>query len=198
MTITPGLAAELDLLTQALDLPGTDLAENLTRLAAAAQAGVDSYLGLSVEISVDRSQFDLCVLVEGTEQSHIRTSLLVPLSFVATDEYSPAAFVAVILYAAIPGAFTDLAADLAWSTGRPPADFRVNEHQTLPSSYIDSAPLAAISSINQALGVLIGHGVLPEQAERDLHARAVIAGTDLLSAATAILATLTPPEVAEP
>lgn len=196
MTISLGLAAELDLLTRALDLPGTDVAETLIRLAADAKTAVDSYLGLSVMITANRSQFDLTVLDEGTQPEHVRTSLLVPLSGIP-DVTTASASVALILYAATPGAFIDLAADLSWITGRTLADFRLDEQRTLISSYTNSSHLGATSDINQVLGVLIGRGSTPEQAERDLHERAAAAGIDLLGAATLILAALTPPD-AEP
>ncbi len=75
MTIPAVLAAELDLLTQALDLPGADVAMTLTRLAADSQTAVDTYLGLSVIIIANRSRFDLTVLNEGTQTDDIRTSL---------------------------------------------------------------------------------------------------------------------------
>ncbi len=70
--ITPGLAAELGLLTQALDLPGTDMAETLRRLAADARTAVASYLGLSVAITAEpspfeESPFDLTVLDEAPD-----------------------------------------------------------------------------------------------------------------------------------
>ncbi len=193
MTITPGLAAELHLLSQALDLPGTDLTEILTRLAADSQAAVDSYLGLSVMIASKRSAFDLSLLNEGTQAAHIRTSLLVPLSPAVFGETSATTALALILYAATPGAFIDLAADLSWITGRTIADFRLDEHRTLPASYNDPTPLATMSEIDQAIGVLIGRGLTPEAAERDLYARAVTAGVDLLGAASLILASLTEP-----
>lgn len=51
-----------------------------------------------------------------------------------------------------------------------------------------------MSVINQALGVLIGRGSSPIQAERDLYARAASAGIEPLAAATLILAALRPPE----
>lgn len=191
MTITPGLAAELHLLSQALDLPGTDLTETLTRLAADSQAAVDSYLGLSVMITSKRSVFDFTVLNEGTQAEHIRTSLLVSLSPAVLGGTSATTAVALILYAAAPGAFIDLAADLSWITGRTIADFHLDEHRTLPPSYIDPTPLAVMSDIDQAIGVLIGRGLTPEAAERDLYARAVTAGIDLLGAASLILASLT-------
>jgi hypothetical protein len=191
MTIPAGLAAELDLLTQALDLPDADVAKTLTRLAADSQTAVDTYLGLTVIIIANRSRFDLTVLNEGAQAGDIRTSLLIPLSADVGGQNPPTS-VGVVLYAAKPGAFIDLAADLSWITGRPLDDFRFDEHRALPLS---DTPihLSATSNINQALGVLIGQGCTTEQAERDLHARAVAAGLDVLGAATLILASLAPP-----
>ncbi len=191
MTIPAGLEAELGLLTQALDLPGTDVADTLTRLAADAQTAVGSYLGLSVAITADGSAFDITVLSEGTQPDDVRTSLLVPLSSADAGANSAAA-VALILYAATPGAFIDLAADLSWITGRDLLDFPLDEHRTLPPSYSYPGPVAAMSDINQALGVLIGRGSTPDQAERDLYERAATAGIDLGGAAGLVLAALTP------
>ncbi len=191
VTIKPGLAAELNLLTQALDLPGTDVAETLTRLAADAQTAVNSYLGMSVMITASRSQFDLTVLAEGTQPDDIRTSLLVPLA-PAGDGSATSASVALVLYAAASGAFVDLAADLSWITNRVLADFRLDEHRALPASYTNRTRFGAMSNINQALGVLIGGGSTTEQAESDLQARATTAGIDVLGAATLILAALKP------
>lgn len=193
MKITAALAAELALLTQALDVPGTDVAESMTRLAAAAQRAVDSYLGLCVAITAKSEQLDLTVLDEGVDAASVRTSLLVPLPPATIDGITTTASVALILYAATPGAFVDLAADLAWLTGREPAEFRLDEHRSPPHSAANPA-LAALSHINQALGVLIGRGSTPEQAQRDLHARAANAGTDILQAAKSILAALKPPK----
>jgi hypothetical protein len=193
VTITPGLAVELGLLTQALDLPGTDVAETAARLASDAQTAVESYLGLSVLITAHRSTFDLTVLNPGTQPEHIRASLLIPMSPGPVNVGTASAPVALVVYAATPGSFTDLAADLSWITGRDLTEFRLDEHLALPPSYADHSPIAAMSSVNQALGVLIGRGSTPEQAERDLHARAVTAGIDVLAAATLILASLTQP-----
>ncbi len=193
MVITPGLAAELALLTQALDLPGTDVAETVMGLAADARAAVGSYLGLSIAITAHRSHFDLTVLDKPTGPGDIDTSLLVPLSSDPGLADTAPASVALILYAGTAGAFVDLAADLSWITGRALAEFRLDEHRTLPPDHTDPSPLAATSVINQALGVLIGRGCRPEEAERQLYARAVSAGIDLVGAATLILAALSPP-----
>jgi len=180
-------------LTQALDLRGTDVAETLTRLAADAQAAVDSYLGLSVAITANRSEFELTILTKGTQAEHIRTSLLVPLSHPAprcVAASTPPTSVALILYAANPGAFIDLAADLSWITGLPLADLRLDERRTLPENVTNPSVLSVMSSINQAIGVLIGRGSTLEQAERDLQARAAAAGIELSAAANLILATM--------
>lgn len=193
MKISAALTAELDQLTQALDLPGTDVAETLTRLAADAQTAVESYLGLSVAITANWSQFEVTILDDVTQPHQIRTSLLVPLSPATIDGSTETGSTALILYAARPGAFVDLAADLAWITGRSLADFRLDEHRILPPGFTNSSRLSAASAVNQALGVLIGRGSTPEQAERDLYARAVAGGTDLLGAATLTLTTLRPP-----
>jgi hypothetical protein len=198
VTITPGLAAELGLLTQALDLPGADVAQSLNRLAVDAQAAVDSYLGMSVMIIADRSQFEFTLLSDNAQPEDVRTSLLVPLPAAPLGAMAVTASATIVLYAATPGAFIDLAADLAWITGRPLADFRLDEHRTLPASYKSPAHLGAMSAINQAIGVLIGYGSTTEQAERDLYARAASDGIDLFGAATLILAGLTPPQPEQP
>jgi hypothetical protein len=189
--IPSGLAAELVLLAQALDLPDFTLVEFLSRLVADSQAAVDSYLGVSVSIAAHRSHFDLTVLDEDSIPDDIRASVLVPLS-AAVNDSTIATSVALTLYAGAPGAFIDLAADLSWITGRPLTDFQLDAHRTPPSSF-PTAEIAATSSINQALGVLIGRGRTPEQAERDLSARAVTAGIDLLGTASLILASIKSP-----
>lgn len=195
MQLPAALAAELEPLTQALDIPGTDVAESMTRLATAAQTAVDSYLGLCVAITDKSEQLHLTVLNEGVDSASVRTSLLVPLSPATIDGIITTASVELILYAANPGAFIDLAADLAWITGRELAEFRLDEHRSRPPhSAANPTPLSALSYINQALGVLIGRGSAPEQAEQDLHARAAKAGTDILQAAMSILAPLKPPQ----
>ncbi len=172
MTVPAGLAAELRLLTQALDLSGADVADTLTRLAADAQCTVASYLGLSVAITANHSKLDFTVLSDGTRPEAIRTSLLIPLTTATASARRSSTSVALILLAAASsGAFTDLSADLSWITGRAPADFRLDEHLALPASYTDPTAIAAMSNINQALGVLIGRGSTPEQAERDLYTR---------------------------
>lgn len=192
MTTTPDIAAQLHLLTQALDLPGTDLADTLARLVADVRSAVSSYLGLTIAITGSPPAFHLTVLGEGTVPDQIHTSLLVPLTSAGVAaKASPSTSVVLILYAGTPGAFVDLAADLSWITGRHPSDFRLDEHRALPADYANNTDVRSISTINQAIGVLIGAGSTPEQAERELHARAAAACIELVGAAALVLADLT-------
>ncbi|MCA1983791.1 hypothetical protein [Nocardioides nematodiphilus] len=201
MIISAALGADLALLTQALDAPGVDLAETVRRLTGDARTAAQSYLGLSVAITAFEATFDFTVLDEGVESGDVRTSLWVPLTVAAegsgaVDETTSPASVTLVFYAATPGALIDLAADLACLTGRPLTDFRLDDHPMPASGHTEPTLLEAISTINQALGVLIEEGATPEQAERDLATRAIHAGTGLPAAAAMVVAGLHPPDSA--
>jgi hypothetical protein len=154
-------------------------------LAADAKLAVGSFLGLTVRAAVSGQPIELSTL-DGAA-ALVRTSLMIPLP----PAVDGAAAIGLILYAGTPGAFTDLAADLAWLSGRAPSDFALDQHLT-DSGDLDGHDghdgLAALSLINQAIGVLIGHGHTPEQAGRELDDRAGRAGVDRHVAATHILA----------
>ena len=76
--------------------------------------------------------FTVTTLADGAVAGDICTSPHVPLSGIGAG-HEPAT-VAVILYAGMPGTFVDLAADLAWLTGRPPTDFMLDIAEPLPHS----------------------------------------------------------------
>ena len=105
--------------------------------------------------------------------------------------------VALIFYARTPGTFVDLAADLAWLTGRPPSDFALDQHLSVPAGSDAGTSLRAASVINQAIGVLIGRGYTPRQAHSKLDTQADRAGTDRYTAAQFILDTLTAEDPAD-
>ncbi len=119
------MAAALAILTEALDEPGTDIAHSLHRLTLDAAAAVTSYLGLSVVVSHSDSPFTVTALAEGALAGDIRTSLHLSLPGPNDPQNSPA--VAIILYAGSPGAFVDLAADLAWLTARSLSEFILDQ-----------------------------------------------------------------------
>lgn len=180
------MAAALAILTEALDEPGTDIAHSLHRLTLDAAAAVTSYLGLSVVVSHSDPPFTVTALADGALAGDIRTSLHLSLPGPSDPQNSPA--VAIILYAGSPGAFVDLAADLAWLTARSLSDFILDQHLALAAGSLPEGQLRAASAINQALGVLIGRGYTPQQAHGELDTQAAHAGTDRHTAAHHILA----------
>ena len=120
MKITAALAAELAMLTAALDEPGTDIG------AQPAPVGRSTARRRGVQLS--RSERD-CRPQRSLVHAHPPSRTVVTAGDVGTSlraercrslvtaRTSPA--VAFILYARTPGAFVDLAADLAWLTGTP-------------------------------------------------------------------------------
>ena len=195
MNITTGLATDLRRLSAALDEPGADIAHSLHKMAADTEAAVRSYLGLNVSVSRSDPLFTFTCLNDGVVAGDIATSLRLTLPSIG-DGWAPPA-VALILYAGSPGAFVDLAADLAWLTARPLGDFVLDQHVTIPAGSDSGAQLSAASVINQAIGVLIGLGYTPQQADRRLDTQAAHAGTDRHAAARLIVATLSASDVDE-
>ncbi|MDT5009137.1 MAG: hypothetical protein QOH57_754 [Mycobacterium sp.] len=185
MRITAEAAAALAILTEALDEPDIKIARTLHHLTLDAAAAVPSYLGLSVVVSQSDSSCTVTVLVEGAVVGDIRTSLhmLLP-SARAGREAAP---VTLIIYAGTPGTFVDVAADLTWLTCRPLTDVTLDEHLTTPAGPDTAVQLQAACDINQAIGVLIGRGYTPQQADRQLDVRAAGNRTDRHCAAQLIL-----------
>ena len=184
MKISAALAADLGILTAALDEPGADVLHSLHRLGVDAQAAVPTYLGLNVTVDGSDLPFTFTIFEEGAADG-VRTSLRLSLPGIGEGWTSPS--VALILYARTPGTFVDLAADLAWLTGRPQSDFALDQHLNVPAG----TSLRAASVINQAIGVLIGRGYTPRQAHSKLDTQADRARTDRDTAAQVILDTLT-------
>jgi hypothetical protein len=187
---TAALAADLATLTETLDDSDAVIAETLQELAADARLAVRSYLGLSVAITVSGQQINLTALDDLTGPGDILASLLLPLPLAKPDSNGAEPLIALILYAARPGAFIDLAADLSWLTHRDLSEFALDEHLTLGHDPDEPSGLGAVSVINQAIGMLIARGHLPENAEREITARAARAGVDRHTAAGHILASL--------
>ncbi|WP_102810019.1 hypothetical protein [Mycobacterium sp. ENV421] len=181
------MAASLKILSAALDDPSADITHSVQQLALETAGTIPTYLGLSVLVPQDGPPLTITSLAVAAGDGDIRTSLRVLLPLTGTSDGQP---VAVILYAAAPGAFVDLAADLAWLTGRPTTDFALDRHLTItPGDAVGQ--LQAVSDINQAIGVLIGRGYTPEQADWQLDTQAAKSRTDRHSAARRILDTIT-------
>ena len=188
MKLTAALAADLGLLTAALDQPGADITHSLHLLAADVVAAIPTYLGLSVTVDGTDPPFTFTTLSEGVVTGDVRTSL--GLALPRDVSVLPAAVL--VLYAGSPGTFVDLAADLAWLTTRPLNDFVLDQHLPAAAERGSATGLLEVSVINQAIGVLIGRGYTPEKAERYLTAEGADAGISRHAVSQRILATLTP------
>jgi hypothetical protein len=194
MKIGPALAADLGILTAALDEPGANVLHSLHQLGVDARAAVPTYLGLSVTVEGSDPPFTFTTVEDGAADD-VRTSLRLTLPGVSDARASPS--VALTLYAGTPGTFVDLTADLAWLTGRAPSDFALDQHLSVPAGSDAGTYLRAASVINQAIGVLIGRGYTPGQAHQELDTQADSAGTDRHTTAQFILDTLTAKDPAD-
>jgi len=180
MEISETLAADLAILAQALD-DAVDIVDNLYQLSADARFAVPSYQGLTLIIADAANRLAITALETGMRQDVAGTSVLVPLS--ASDPPGTS----LVLYAGQPGAFVDLAADLAWLTGYPVGEFVFDQHLSIPPETGTDGVISALSAVNQAIGVLIGRGYTLERARFELDRRAVEGGVERQAVAAMIL-----------
>ena len=194
MDISTALAADLAALTESLDDPGTDISQTLRRLAADTKIAVHSYLGLSAMFSVGGRRLEFTAFEEDAETEDIRASLRISLPPNVSGSEDPAATASLILFAATPGAFLDLATDLSWLAGSlgglNTAAFVLDEDLTVPHDPAAPSRLKTLSTIDQAIGVLISQGNTLEQAHQHLDLLAAYTRVDRPTAAETILAEL--------
>ncbi len=184
MKIVAALAADLEILTAALDEPGADVLCSLGQLGVDARAAVPSYLGLTVTVGGSDPPFTFTTLEDGAADD-VCTSLGLTLPGVTDGRALPS--VDIVLYAGTLGAWVDLSADLAWLTGCPPSDFTLDRHLRVPWGSEARMTLRAASVMNQVIGVLIGRGYTPVQARREFDLQTDAAATDPHTAAQIIL-----------
>lgn len=186
--LTAALAADLDLLAVALDDPGIDLRKHLHLLVADIRLAVRSYLGLTMTVRAGDSEVHVAVWEDAARQEDARSSLMIVLPPVErVDMAEPGEL---LLYAGRSGAFVDMAADLSWLTGKHLTDYVLDEHLGAVDTSSKLPSLAASSTINQAIGVLIGAGWNAANAVIELDRRATYACTERVAAATELLASL--------
>jgi hypothetical protein len=150
---THDVTNQLDVLTDALEDPGTDLPAVLAVLVDDLSAAIQSLQYL-----------DLTIVVAGDPVT-LSTGFSDPLPAVASlhlllDELITAgAGGSVTFYAGRPGAFLDLAADIRhiYGHGRVVIDAHLHPCAAAPG-YSGVTGLAEFSLINQAIGILIGEG----------------------------------------
>jgi hypothetical protein len=187
VSIPAALAAALATLTEALDEPGIDIASTPRTLGADAALAVSSYLGLTVTAMADGHPVSFTDLRGDLGLTEAATSLRMALPPTPTPDAADPATMTLVLYAATPGAFVDLAADLRWLTGAGPDSFVLDADLNLSDPRATAVGVAELSAINQAVGMLLGSGHSIEQAHGELDRLAAEAGTDSHTAALGVL-----------
>ncbi len=168
MQMPAALQRDLQALTDALDDPDADLAGSFTQLAASVRLTVESYLGLSLLVASWPDDTVLTVFDDFADRSLARTSLFLALSAAATSTDEPT-LTGLVLYAATPGAFVDLAVDAAWLEVA--HALSLDHHLPPPTDTTPSTVLADRSTVNQALGVLLSRGATLQRARAELRRR---------------------------
>lgn len=189
MDVPAALAADLGLLSAAIQDSGGGLEPGLRSLVKDLRRAVGSYLGLTMTIAVDGNEISF-TLSEPTEAA---TSLRIPLPAVAG---SPAGS-ALVLYAATPGAFVDLAADLAWTLALDPSALVLDEDLGMPVSSDGVIGLREHATINRAIGALMERGHSLHSARTELHRRAAPHSGNVPAVAQRILNGLRRPPLPE-
>ena len=201
MEISTDLAVDLQQLTAVLGgspPEHADLQGRLWTLTEDAVIAVRSFLGLSVTLSIDGQDVTVTSMSGLVELSDVRSSLRVPLHAV-----SPNLSGHVVFYAGRTGAFVQLAADLRAELGGGQAavelvEGRLDTRAGSPGPGADNSGAgssgrrgtvatvvsgitgaAEMSSVNRAVGLLIGRGYTPEDARAHLREEAARATTPL-------------------
>jgi hypothetical protein len=177
----------------AVDPEAPDLVASLEEFARTAVLAVDSFLGVSLRVSASSSTHGFTWWVDGTAAAHGVVAPRASLAFRLPDPEGESVWV---LFAGVPGAFVDLAADLSWLLGVPLDRLQVDAHvdQELAIFTHATEALLARSVVDQAVGVLIGRGLTPREALAHLDRLAERSGGDRRSVAQDLLdRTLLPP-----
>ena len=107
-------------------------------------------------------------------------SLSLPLHLIGAAERGSA----LVFYAGNAGAFVDLAADLTHGLDVLPGVLALDEHLHLPT---EQSNLDGLSRIDQAIGMLIGRGHTPDEAQVELRRLAEWDSSDATAAARKML-----------
>jgi len=125
------------------------------------KAAIPSAIGLSLTVRISGQDVTLTTLDDRV--GCVRASVHFPLGTASVSEGS-----CMVFYAATPGAFVDLAADLGWATGLSQRIILLDQHLQVPAEGSVVTGLREFSTTNQAIGMLIGRGSSPESARAEL------------------------------
>jgi len=184
----PGaVLAHVQDLTASIGHDDRDLNDTLAALTTALLSTATSYCGLQLTIVDSQWAVTLTAFTESHDVP-VGTSLRLPLGLVSTTVDGESR---VVFYAGIPGAFTDLAADLSHALGGVPVDGQWstadNGHRRVIELDTDLPPISRVSGLtglaeltvlNRAIGMLIQQGHDIEQAHLVLRREAAAAGVE--------------------
>ncbi len=199
MAVPTGLPSHLTHLASSIGVETDVLHVPLLALARNLRAAVPSYRGLQVTVVHRGQPVILTEMVPVEADGVVLTSLRVPLIAVDGD-YDPDS--RVIFYAGMPGALVDMAADLAYvlktsvltqsgqftsdGDGRAqPGHLEAGRVLVLDADVPAARPasglfgLSELSTVNRALGLMIGRGHDPDHAHETLRREAMAAGVEL-------------------
>lgn len=165
MDFHANLLAHLNALTENLD-DGTDLGAIVSVLVDDLTAAVPSLLGLDITIVIGTTPVTVSTMAPPAS-AEVLASLQLPLATMV----GAAPGSVVTYYAAVPGAFTKLAAQTR-EVFDLDGDVKVDQH-LFPRSQGAVTGLGELNLVNQAIGILMGrdgHG--PKEATNELRRRA--------------------------
>jgi hypothetical protein len=190
------LLAHLHDLTVSIGEDDQGLDDALLALTTALRSTAASYCGFQLTIVEHEWPVTLTAFTGGHEVQ-LATSLRLPLGLVSPTVDGESR---VVFYAGMPGAFTDLAADLSHALGGIPVDqrssaadragsveSRVDGHRRMIELDADLSPLSRVSGLtglpeltvlNRAVGMLVDQGHDIEQAHQLLRRDAAAAGVE--------------------
>ena len=195
IVVVPALLfTHLRLLAASIDTPEDSLPNALAALITDLGSAIPSYCGLELRIA-DHDWPIILSEYSGDPALEPVTSLRIALPFILPGAHPDSS---IVFYAATPGTFVDLAADLSHAAGvsrnghapnrdgsRPPIDV---DADPLPRTRVSGlAGITELATINRAIGFLIGQGHTPGDARDRLHRGAASARIDTPTFAARLL-----------
>lgn len=171
MKLQPRLLADLARLTTALDSSTVDLAQLVDRLSSDIDAAVSAMMSITLTVIVDGEYFEVSASRGGSSDRMPASSLRLTL----TDPRSAGTEKYLLILSGTAGALVDFTADVSYSLGLG-RDYAVLDGHLAGFGESGAHALAAVSEVNQAIGVLIAGGRSAAEGRAELHRLAAQSG----------------------
>ena len=177
------LLGDVRTLVDGLGLDAASILRPLGALRDHLHGAVDSFSGLRLTLGVESPRIVLSDFRSEAAAIESHTSLALALSQLVRGSSAGE----IIFYAARPGAFVDLAADLHFALGLPPGTLAMDARPQPSPPFNAVVGLAERSQINQAVGVLVDRGRTPQAALQELNRLADQESRSLVDVARSVL-----------